>query len=198
MWLPARRSTGRRRRPVNFSNTPPFTNDSLVSTSEAPYHGLMESALWILLPGFVAIGSGVLSWFVMQSRMEVAIAKEREALAEARGAVETTRATMEDSMQTAVKLAEESARREALEEFLGDLHIEQRHYTRENKLLLQNRRSLILQERMYFRNLPLSDWIEHEVLLDEGADPGQLAQNMTVFDKGVLSISEIPRRKALA
>jgi hypothetical protein len=86
----------------------------------------------------------------------------------------------------------------ALEEFLADLHIEQRHYTRENKLLLQNRKSLILQERMYFRNLPLSDWIEHEVLLDEGADAGQLAQNMTVFDKGVLSIAEIPRRKALA
>lgn len=158
----------------------------------------MEPLLWILLPGFVAIGSGVLAWFVMQSRMEVAIAKEREALAEARGAIETSRTSMEDSMQTAIKLAEESAKRVALEEFLGDLHIEQRHYTRENKLLLQNRRSLILQERMYFRNLPLSDWIEHEVLLDEGADPQQLAQNMTVFDKGVLSISDIPRRKALA
>jgi hypothetical protein len=158
----------------------------------------MESVLWILLPGFVAIGSGVLSWFVMQSRMEVAIAREREALAEARGAVETTRASMEESMHTAIKLAGESARREALEEFLGDLHVEQRHYTRENKLLLQNRRSLVLQERMFFRNLPLSDWIEHEVLLDEGTDPRQLAQNMTVFDKEVLSIAEIPRRKALA
>jgi len=158
----------------------------------------MESVLWILLPGFVAIGSGVLSWFVMQSRMEVAIAKEREALAEARGAIETSRCSMEDSMQTAVKLAEESTKRAALEEFLSDLHIEQRHYTRENKLLLQNRKSLIMQERMYFRNLPLSDWIEHEVLLDEGADPNQLAQNMTVFDKGVLSIADIPRRKALA
>jgi hypothetical protein len=158
----------------------------------------MEAVLWILLPGFVAIGSGLLAWFVMQSRMEVAIAKEREALAEARGAIETSRASMEESMQTAIKLAEESAKRVALEEFLGDLHIEQRHYTRENKLLLQNRKSLILQERMFFRNLPLSDWIEHEVLLDEGADPVQLAQNMTVFDKGVLSISDIPRRKALA
>jgi hypothetical protein len=158
----------------------------------------MEAVLWILLPGFVAIGSGLLAWFVMQSRMEVAIAKEREALAEARGAIETSRSSMEESMQTAIKLAEESAKRVALEEFLGDLHIEQRHYTRENKLLLQNRKSLILQERMFFRNLPLSDWIEHEVLLDEGADPAQLAQNMTVFDKGVLSISDIPRRKALA
>ncbi len=159
---------------------------------------LMEPFLWILLPGFVAVASGLLSWFVMQSRMEVAIAREREALAEARGSLDSSRTAMEDSMQTAMKLAEESARRVALEEFLADLHIEQRHYTRENKLLLQNRKSLVLQERMFFRNLPLSDWIEHEIVLDEGADAKQLAQDMTVFDKGVLSISEIPRRKALA
>src|SRR5689334_21796477 len=157
----------------------------------------METMLWILLPGFVAVASGLLAWFVMQSRMDVAVAREREALAEARGALETSRNSMQESMKTAVKLAEESAKRTALEEFLEDLHIEQRHYTRENKLM-QNRRSLVLQERMYFRNLPLSDWIEHEIVLDEGADPRELAQNMTLFDKGVLNISEIPRRKALA
>jgi hypothetical protein len=157
----------------------------------------METMLWILLPGFVAVASGLLAWFVMQSRMDVAIAREREALAEARGALETSRHSMQESMKTAVKLAEESAKRSALEEFLEDLHIQQRHYTRENKLL-QNRRCLVLQERMYFRNLPLSDWIEQEIVLDEGADPGELAQNMTLFDKGVLNISDIPRRKALA
>jgi len=116
-----------------------------------------------------------------------------------RSSLEASRVAMDDSVQTAIKLAEESARRNALEEFLADLHIERRHYTRENKLLLHNRKSLVLQERMFFRNLPLSDWIEHEIQLDEGADPHQLAQEMTVFDKGVLSISEIPHpRKALA
>jgi hypothetical protein len=158
----------------------------------------MESALWILLPGFVAIASGLLAWFVMQSRMEVAIAREREALAEARGSLDSSKTALEESLDTAVKLAEESAKREALEQFLGDIHIEQRHYTRENKLLLQNRRSLVLQERIFFRNLPLSDWIEHEIMLEDGADPQQLVQDMTVFDKGVLSIADVPRRKALA
>jgi hypothetical protein len=158
----------------------------------------METMLWILLPGFVAVASALLAWFIMQSRMEVAIAKEREALAEARGSMESSKNSMEESIRTAVKLAEETAKRGALEEFLTDLHIEQRHYTRENKLLLHNRKSLVLQERMFFRNLPLSDWIEHEIVLDEDTDPHQLAQNMTVFDKGVLSISDIPRRKALA
>jgi len=158
----------------------------------------MEAVLWVLLPGFVAVASGLLVWFVMQSRMEVAIAQEREALAEARGSLDSSRTAIEDSLGTAVKLAEESTRRAALEEFLGDIHIEQRHYTRENRLLLQNRRSLVLQERIFFRNLPLSDWIEHEIMLEDGADPKQLVQEMTVFDQGVLSIADIPRRKALA
>ncbi len=81
---------------------------------------------------------------------------------------------------------------------LSELTVEQRHYTRENRLLLNNRRSLILQERMYFRNIPLSDWIEHEIMLDEGADVDRMVQDMTVFDKGVVNISEIPRRRQLA
>ena len=77
--------------------------------------------------------------------------------------------------------------------------MEQRHYTRENRLLLQNRKALVLQERMCFRNIPLSDWIEHEIPLDDGADVGRLVQDMTVFDKAVVNIADIPRpRKALA
>ena len=51
---------------------------------------------------------------------------------------------------------------------------------------------------MYFRNIPLSDWIEHEILLDDGADVDRLVQDMTVFDKGVVSIADIPRRRQLA
>jgi hypothetical protein len=157
----------------------------------------MDIAMWILCP-FVAVGTGVLMWFVMQSRMEVAIAKEREALAEARGSLESLKASMEENMQNAVQLAEEQSKRVALEEFLADLHIEQRHYTRENKMLLQSRKSLVLQERMFFRNVPLSDWIEHEITIDEGADAQKLVADMTVFDRGVLNIGDAPRRKALA
>jgi hypothetical protein len=63
---------------------------------------------------------------------------------------------------------------------------------------MQNRKSLVLQERMYFRGIPLSDWIEHEVALDDGADVSRVVRDMTVFDKGVVNITEAPRRKALA
>jgi hypothetical protein len=159
----------------------------------------MEALVWILLPGFAAVGTGVLAWFVMQSRMEVLLAQQRERLAEARGGLDAEKRALEATLDTALRAAEATAKREALENFLGELRVEQRHYTRENRMLMQTRKSLVLQERMYFRSIPLSDWIEHEIAVEEGADVGRLVQDMTIFDKGVVSISEAPRpRKALA
>lgn len=159
----------------------------------------MEALLWILLPGFVAVASGLLSWFIMQSRMEVALAGQREALAQSRGVLEAEKAAVRASFDTAIRAAEEGAKRQAFDQFLGDLRVEQRHYTRENRLLMQSRKSLVLQERMYFRSIPLSDWIEHEIVLDDGADVPRLVRDMTVFDKEVVSIAEVPRpRKQLA
>jgi hypothetical protein len=159
----------------------------------------MESIFWILLPGFTAIASGLLAWFIMQSRMEVKLAEERERVAELRGQLTAERSAMEGSLETALHAAEETARRQALDAFLGEIRVEQRHYTRENRMLMHNRKSLVLQERMFFRGIPLSDWIEHEITLDEGADVKRLVQDMTVFDKGVVSIQDIPRpMKALA
>ena len=161
--------------------------------------GRMEGVLWVLLPGFVAVATGLLVWFVMQSRMEVMLAEERTKLAEERGVIDAQKAAVNASIEPTIRAAEESAKRAAFDNFLGEIHVEQRHYTRENRLLQQNRRCLVLQERMYFRNIPLSDWIEHEITLDDGADVDRLVQGMTVFDKGVVSIADVQRpRKALA
>jgi hypothetical protein len=159
----------------------------------------MDALLWIMLPGFVAVASGLLAWFITQSRMEVKLAEQREGLAVERGAIQAERDAMESAMATALRAAEESARRQAFDSFLAELKVEQRHYTRENRLLTSRRKSLVLQERMYFRNIPLSDWIEHEILLDDAADVGRLVQDMTVFEKAVVSIAEAPRQqRALA
>jgi hypothetical protein len=159
----------------------------------------MDALLWILLPGFAAVGTGLLAWFVMQSRMDVALAQQREHLAESRGGLDAERRALEASLDTALRCAEATAKLESLENFLGELRVEQRHYTRENRMLMQNRKSVVLQERMYFRNIPLSDWIEHEINVEEGADVGRLVQDMTIFDKGVVSIADAPRpKKALA
>jgi hypothetical protein len=52
---------------------------------------------------------------------------------------------------------------------------------------------------MFFRNIPLSDWIEHEIPLDDAADVNRLVQDMTVFDNAVVNIADVPRpRRALA
>jgi hypothetical protein len=137
----------------------------------------MDAILWILLPGFVAVGSGLLAFYIMQSRMEVALAREREAMAQARGTMEAEK----NSLEQALRGAKESARREALDEFLADVHVEQRHYVKENKLLFQNRKALVLQERIFFRNIPLSNWIEHEIVLQEGEDADKAARGLTSF-----------------
>jgi hypothetical protein len=137
----------------------------------------MDAILWILLPGFVAVGSGLLAFYIMQSKMDVALAREREAMAQARGTLEAEK----NSLEQALRGAKESARREALDEFLADVHVEQRHYVRDNKLLFQNRKALVLQERIFFRNIPLSNWIEHEIVLQEGEDVDKAARSLTSF-----------------
>jgi hypothetical protein len=159
----------------------------------------MEAVLWVLLTGFAAVASAVLAWFVMQSRMDVALARLRESLAETRGEIEAEKAAMKASVQSAIRAAEETARRQAFDSFLGEISVEQRHYTRQSHRLDQKRSSLVLQERMFFRNLPLSDWIEHEIVLQEGMDVQRLVQDMTVFDTSVVNIAEARRpQRALA
>ena len=158
----------------------------------------MEAALWVILPGFVAVASALLAWFIMQSRMDVKLAEQRETLSELRGQMRAEKEAMELSVRSAVKVAEETAKRQAFDAFLAELKVEQRHYTRENRMLMNSRKSLVLQERMYFRNIPLSDWIEHEIMLDDAADVDRMVQDMTVFDKAVVNIAEVPRRKQLA
>ena len=152
----------------------------------------MEALIWILLPGFTAVASGLLAWFIMQSRMEVALSLQRERLAESRGALDAEKSALGASLDTALRAAEAVAKQEALEHFMDELRVEQRHYTRENRMLTKRCKSLVLQERMYFRNIPLSDWIEHEITVEEGADVSRLVQDMTIFDKGVVSIADGP------
>jgi hypothetical protein len=43
-----------------------------------------------------------------------------------------------------------------------------------------------LQERLYFRNLPLCNWVEHEVPIEEGADLESLVKTLAVFTPDVL------------
>ncbi len=133
--------------------------------------------VWLLLPLFVAAGSALMAYFLMQSKLEVAVAKERETLAEARALISTNQKTLEET----IRATEETARRKALDEFLADFRVEERHYMRESKSLFMNRKSMVLQERLFFRNIPLSNWVEHEMVVEDGGDIQKLAKACSVF-----------------
>lgn len=137
----------------------------------------MDALVWMFLPLFVAAGSALLAFYIMQARMEVAVAKEREALAEARAVI----ATHDQVVEQKVLAAEESSKRQALNDFLAEFRVEERHYLRENKSLFMNRKSMVLQERLYFRNIPLCNWVEHEMPVEEGGDIQQLAKACSIF-----------------
>ena len=137
----------------------------------------MEALLWICLPVLVAGGSALLAFYIMQARLDVAVSKEREAVSEARILLESHKKAMEET----IRATEEHTKRKALDEFLADVRTEERHYVRENKMLFMNRKSLVLQERIFFRNIPLSNWVEHEMVVEEGADVDKLAKTLSIF-----------------
>jgi len=130
----------------------------------------MEAFLWLFLPVFVAGGSALLSFYIMQAKMEVALAKERESLAEARATISSQRVTLEER----IKATEEATKRIAMDEFMQEFRVEERSYVRESRSLNASKKSMVMQERLFFRNIPLSNWIEHEMIVEEGKDLDQL------------------------
>ncbi len=149
----------------------------------------LDAFLWMFLPVFVAAGSALLSFFIMQARMDVALAKERESLAEARAVINTHKITLEERL----KATEETIRRKSLDEFMQDFRVEERSYVRESKSMFANKKSMIMQERLFFRNIPLSNWVEHEMLIEEGATENQLPRGGSVFGaaKGITDENKV-------
>lgn len=152
----------------------------------------VDALLWMFLPVFVAAGSALLSFFIMQARMEVALAKERESLAEARAVINSHKVMLEER----IRAAEEATRRKALDDFMQEFRVEERSYIRESKSLFAQKKTMVMQERLYFRNLPLSNWVEHEMVVDETSDSKQLARSSSVFTTG--SIGEGENRVAIS
>jgi hypothetical protein len=125
----------------------------------------MTILLWVSMTALVAAGSGTLVCFMMRCRMDEAIAHERSALGELRSALMVQRQTFE----RAISDAKAEAKRVAFDDFLNDFRVEQKYYVRKSKLLFLNKETLVLRERILFRNLPLSDWVEHAITLEETA-----------------------------
>jgi hypothetical protein len=147
----------------------------------------MNPLWWVVWSGICSVGTGLLVYFIMQSRMEVLLSKQREDLAAARAAL----AAQKDALQDSLRNATESSRRQAMDDFLADIRIEERHYTREQKMLFPTKKSLVRQERIFFRNIPLSNWVEQEMPIQEGADIDKLVETMSVF-AGAALLGETP------
>ena len=137
----------------------------------------LDALLWLFLPVFVAGGSALLSFYIMQAKMEVAVSKERETLAEAQATISSQKVMMEER----IRATEESVKRAALDEFLKDFRVEESSYVRESKSLEAAKRSMIMQERLFFRNIPLSDWVEHEMVVEVGSDLQRLQEQTSIF-----------------
>lgn len=133
----------------------------------------LSIGLIVLLP----IACSIITYLLTSLRTERRAAERIEALAKAQAALENEKVRFEE----AAKGIEESARRKALDEFLADLRVEERHYVREHRVLFARRKSLVLRERIFFRNVPISNWVENEIPVEEGADLDSVAKTFSVF-----------------
>jgi hypothetical protein len=136
---------------------------------------------------FCVVFTAGMMYFIMHSQMELSLAKQREEMA----GLQATLVAKKEALEESLKSAEDSVRRKAMDEFLADIRVEERHYTREHKVLFLTRKMLVRQERIFFRNIPLSNWVEQEMPLEEGVDTDKMAQAMSVFANAAL-FEEVP------
>ncbi len=109
--------------------------------------------VWIAMPLVVAAGASIVTAFLMHARAEIAAARDRQALVEARALLGSAQRILEER----VEAAEQEARRRALEEFLGDVRVEERQFVR------NFRKTTLIQERVCFREIPLTPWFERDI-----------------------------------
>ena len=70
----------------------------------------------------------------------------------------------------------------AMDDFMQDFRVDERSYARESKSLSASRKTMVMQERLFFRNIPLSNWIEREMIVEEGTDLDQLPKQSVFAD----------------
>jgi len=108
--------------------------------------------LWVAMPAVAAGGAAYLVWFVMHAQMHVLAVNYRAALA---------------------RLASEGEKREPVaEELLTYLRFERRRFLRRIPTAKGCENTVISQERIYFRDIPLTAWMEEEIRLGSGEPLG--------------------------
>ena len=124
----------------------------------------IDSTLTICL---TLLGLGIVAWYLGRVQTEARWARRRLP-----GAGTSARLAQLEQRVTAERLrvAEEAAKRKALDQFLSELHAEERAYVRQRDLGANRKRSVVVEERLYFRNLPISNWTEQELTFYTSSD----------------------------
>ena len=99
------------------------------------------------------LGLGAITWYLGRVQMEARWARRREAEAERGARLLLEREVAAERMRA----TEESARRKAMDQFLSEIHTEERAYLRQREVGANLTRSVVVEERLYFRNLPVSN-----------------------------------------
>jgi len=105
------------------------------------------------------LGLGVIAWYLGRAQMEARWARRREAEAERNARLQLEREVDAERMRA----SEEAARRKAMDRFLSEIHTEERAYLRQREVGASLTRSVVVEERLYFRNLPVSNWTQQEL-----------------------------------
>ncbi len=142
--------------------------------------------MFVLWSVICVAGSGGLVYVIMHSHMELRLARQREELA----SMQATLAAKKEALEESMRNAEATVRSKAMDEFLADIRVEERHHTREHRILFMTRKMLVRQERIFFRNIPLSNWVEQEIPIEEGVDADKMASTISVFAN--LALGELP------
>ena len=111
-----------------------------------------ELVFWVVLPGLVALGAAYLVWLLMQARIQVLAAH----------------------YQTAVTKVESDCsggpHRLGVDELLAELRMERRRFLRRIPGPKGYETTVITQERLFLRNIPLTGWMQEELPLGAGEE----------------------------
>jgi hypothetical protein len=124
----------------------------------------------IILVGL--LGLGAIVWYLGRVRREARLALRHKVEVEHNARLRLERRVAEER----VLAAEQAARRKAMDEFLSDIHAEERAYPRQRELGGNCQRSVVVEERLYFRNLPVSNWSRQELTFYSASMPHHAAR----------------------
>jgi hypothetical protein len=148
----------------------------------------MSTLLWVLFQLLLSASSALLAVLIWQRRFELQLAPERQAL----NATQTAVGVQREALEERNRLRTTAVWRESW--FLARLRTEQHRFFRNHNTFLNNRKYLVLQERILFRNFPLCSWVEQEIPVEEGANIEELARTSSAFSSGLLRNPGEPSR----